>query len=207
MAIPDFLNENRNRAYPFLAQTVGHRLGRTETASLLHLPPAAVVDCRVTVGPSSGYVAGTHKVWLASLRRHDGVLDFELQCDAPGLTGEPLLFRRSIDDAEYEVEHRTNDDTWDESDRSESRACHVPLWSGVLVTGPLTTVLAWIADGTTYTSDGTQAVLEPALVHNLDRTRVTSVRLANDDRTRVTSPEGCTALAWDYPTEIVFVQS
>jgi hypothetical protein len=51
----------------------------------------------------------------------------------------------------------------------------------------------------------TVAVVEPALIYNMDRSMVTSMNLANADRTRTTAPDDCPEPTWDYPTGVVFI--
>jgi hypothetical protein len=102
MAKPGFYNDNRNRHYPFLKNTVGDPGG----TGVKRLPDSAVVDCGVLVGLSAGFVDGTHAVWLDAVRRAGGRLYFDLASDAPGLYQRRLTFSRPVAGwARYDTEH------------------------------------------------------------------------------------------------------
>lgn len=86
---PGFLNDNRNRAYPFIA-------GRTGT-----IPDCAVVDFGSTMLAGAGYIEGEHSVWLEWIRRIGSTIEFCFRSDAPGLLDKALIFQRDKTDPHY----------------------------------------------------------------------------------------------------------
>lgn len=195
MAAVGFYNSNRNRSYPFLAGGTGG------------LPDSAVVDCGFLTGPLVDFRPGRDAIYLARVRRSGGRFTFEFASDCPDLAGVPLIFARAEDDPEYVAEaveavldapggSASLSDSASSSSSAGPDGAGAFLWSGYLVTGPLDDLAAALPDGGVLERAPGGLVTEPALVQVLGGTLVAALNLANDDRTRVTAPEGCDAVAW-----------
>lgn len=168
MPRPGFYNDNEYRAYPFIFKP-----GQTEI-----LPNSAVVDCGIIMGLDSEFDASQHTVWLHSVRRVVfGSVDsfvFELHTNAPGAQNKPLMFTRNADADEWQSEYaETNPYIKDVN------SCAVePAWSGFLVTGPLTDLVALLpTTGTIYLLQN--FVLEPGRVQSLVKSYLRSITVAN----------------------------
>ena len=72
------------------------------------------------------------------------------------------------------------------------------LWSGYLVIGSIAALTALLPDDGTITRT-TGGLVEPALIQNLAGAYVTSLNVANQDRTRVTAATDCPEFEWPYP--------
>ena len=119
MSRPGFYNESANRYFPFLK---GEGDG--------FIPKNVIVDAGFVMGPKSGYVAGTHSVWLGEVIVDGGVCYFYFRSDAPGLTGSPIIFTRDLADTAYVHEYADDEMTVGSVSESESVVCGAPLWSG-----------------------------------------------------------------------------
>lgn len=181
MPSPPFFNDNENRAYPFVP-------GGT-------MPPEPlVVDAGFVAGPKSRFETGTHRVWLAAVRRQGSFFHLDFDSDAPELFGTRLTFSRHAADADFATEF-VDSGTFGLSASSLSgstddtpRECDEPLWSGFVVTGRMAAFAALLpADGEV----ALEAAVEPALVQNLAESCVVKLAVANDDRTRVQPAAGC----------------
>lgn len=178
MASPGFFNENANRAYPFVAD-------RTTA-----LPHALIVDAGFVMGVLSRFDAKSHGVRLARITRSGTSFLIEFDCDAPELYGVPLAFTLTTSTARYAVAFNDTGETGfsDSRNDSDTNECRSPLWSGFVVTGDPANFAALLpSNGTVAFSD----VVEPCLVQNLAASIVAKLGLANDDRARASSPEGC----------------
>lgn len=201
MGAPGWFNSNANRAFPFVEKTVG----RPGTGAVRNLPPAAVVDAGFVMGTGAGFDPAAHAVRLARVRRDGSALYFEFETTAPAMIGSVLGFRRDVADTDYLTEDSDSETEYGLSLTAPDEACLEPLWSGHLTTGDLTGLAALLADGEELAGGAGQGEVEPALVQNLSGTYVSSVNLANDDRTRAESPEGCDAVAWPVEPEPVYL--
>jgi hypothetical protein len=92
-----FYNDNANRSYPFLS-------GLELAMSPSNMPESAAVDFGCILGLDSGFVDGTHSIYLNKIQRVDDIFTFEFLSDAPGLADYALRFRRKFDEDEYAVE-------------------------------------------------------------------------------------------------------
>ena len=190
MATPGFYNDNRNRAFPFVE-------GSEFVVS------AAIVDCVFLLGPETGFVPGTHTVKLSSVEKTLVGIDFRFTSDAPGLAGRDIVFTRPDGSDIYVLEYA---DDVDVSTPEVGLECPLAVsWSGYLVTGELTSLLAQLAAEGPIISGN--AVVEPALLRSLRGRIVTSVNVANVERTRYSSPEGCRELCWPFDLSPVYVQA
>lgn len=203
MASPNWWNQNANRAYPFLDRTVG----RPGAGEVRNLPNAAVVDAGFVLGTGAGFDAGEHLVRLARVRRAGAALYFDFEATAPAMFGSYLTFRRDVTDGPYLTEDTDSEAEYGLSLTAPDETCLEPLWSGFLTTGDLTDLLALLPGDGELAGGAGQGGVEPALVQNLSGAYVSSVSLANDDRTRVESPEGCEAVSWPEPPEPLYLNA
>ena len=212
MPSPNWLNENRNRAFPFLKESVGVETPSSGAITMRQLPNEWIADVGFTVGVESdfgfvlsggSYVAAAHEIFLQRIYREGGTVYFEFASDAPALYGRTLTFSRSLTDPMYTVEHVEIDDI----DSQSLSDCEPALWGGYLVTGDLSTISAHLADGDEVIRGSGDALVEPALILNLTRSYLNDVNLANNDRTRATAALDCDPLIWAYDTGIIFVHS
>lgn len=207
MARPGFYNDNRNRSFPFVLKTVGVRTPESGLPTMLQLPDDWVVDCGFVMGPDSGFDSADHSVWLQKVHRVGNMIYFQFASDAPTLYEKYLVFSRSIADIEYSVEYLDSEVYVDESESvSLPEYCTEPLWSGYLISGIMSNVVARLADGESVVRVDGDAVVEPALIQNLNNTIVSSIELANGDRTRAASPDECPDISWPHPVDIVFIR-
>lgn len=199
MARPNWWNENRNRAYPFVAGTV--RRPADGPLTLRNLADDVVADAGFVVGVAGQFDAAEHAVWLDEIARDGDTFTLTFRSDAPGLDGVPLVFTRQAGYARYALEFADAGPPALGSASSTSAAtCAGPAWWGFLVTGEAGALeLLLPADGAVPRGAG-GAVAEPATVQNLTGTYVAAVHLANQDRTRATAPAGCDPYQWDFAT-------
>lgn len=209
MARPNFYNDNENRSFPFLRGTVGVKVPDTGLPTkLAELPDDFIVDCGFTTGPDSEFDVLTHSIYLSRIYRTGSLVYFEFSSDAPELYGKQLTFTRSITDSRYQFEYLDGEVYFNESESiSLPDSCSEPLWSGYLVTGDMADIAARVGDGQAINRQAGEAIVEPALIQNLSNTIVNSIELANDDRTRATSPTGCPDITWPHQTGVIFVQA
>lgn len=180
MARTSFYNDNENRDYPFLRDTS-------------FIPVSAIVDCAFLVGDGSGHRVDEHNVRLLSVRREGDWLYFSFESDADLLAGSPLVFSRSVSADPYETEHLPELS----GSVSEPECDAAPAFSGYLVTGDLADLLELLPTDGELTGE---AIVEPANCRELESLTVRSLNLANMDRTRYETPDGCPAQTW--PDEI-----
>ena len=168
-----FYNDNEYRAYPFIYQA---------PAANELLPTSAIVDAGIVLRLSAlPATATTYTVWLDNIARISAGFFFTFKYNSnvapePGTTLLPLTFFR----------HDTADDWVIAYEESASTAClEDPVWSGFLVTGPLTDLREVLAIGATITFLPTTHVLEPARIQNLQRGYLRSISIGNYDHMRV----------------------
>jgi hypothetical protein len=150
-------------------------------------------------------------VYLSKLRRVSNSLYFEFATTCPDLSGVVLTFTRNINDDEYQTEF-TDSGTEGLSlsystSGSLAATCYQPGWFGYMVSGPLAAIATILPSSGTVTGTVADCIVEPALIRSMYKAAVTSINLANDDRTRYSSPDGCAAVSWPYPVDIIFVNS
>jgi len=213
MPRPNWYNDNRNRSFPFIRGTVGFDVPASGPVDMRDLPDDFIVDCGFVMGPESGYVEGTHNVFLRRVYRAGSTIFFEFVSDAPNLHAKYLTFSRDIAEIDYAVEFT---ELLPEAPIFSTSAsisevaptfCPEFLWEGYLITGLMPSIVARLADGAEIKRLDGDAVVEPALIQNLDQGMLVSLELANSDRTRVTAPEDCPDIVWPYQTGIVFVNA
>ena len=167
MPRPGFYNDNEYREYPFI-----YRAG-VESG----LPTSAILDAGFIMGLDARYDEAAHTVWLASVTKTGSLFEFVFHTNA---TDAVISFTRH-DDGEWALEHS-------ESATDESNPCaDEPIWSGFLVTGPLTDLNAVFAamenDTLTFLPNAYQ--IEPARIQNLNKAYLRSISVGNYDRVRV----------------------
>lgn len=125
MSRAGFYATNELRAYPF---QVG--------GQVVNLPTQAIVDFGCVMGAGSGYVQGTHKVWLSSVSYYDELIRFEFKTDAPGLVARSLTFVFNVNDAEFTTRFSTDDVALGSSAAYAPNACeNEVVWEGYMVCG------------------------------------------------------------------------
>ena len=207
MARPNWYNDNRNRHFPFLKNTVGVATPETGPVTMRELPNDFIVDCGFVMGSESDFIEVDHNVSLMKVNRTGNVVQFTFVSDAPQLAGVPLVFTRDVAEEDYAIEHvesETGPSTSASTSVSVGIECDEPLWSGYLISGIMDSIVARLEDGEEILQEQGDAVVEPALIQNLANTILNSINLANGDRTRSTAPEGCDTLVWPHEIGIIF---
>lgn len=227
MPSPNFYNENRNRAFPFVAKSVGIRTPESGVITMRQLPDDWIVDAGFTIGPMTGFgyrfENGEHvpepedRVFLSRVYRVGDLVFFQFGGTTGDLVSKPLLFCRNINSpiysAEYvEIDYQDSSISASYSDSDQGPApdadCAPFAWAGYLVTGDLSKVPDYLADGEMITrGEADEAIVEPALIHNMFRAYLHHVNLANGDRTRASAPEGCDDPVWPFDPGVLFVQA
>lgn len=167
-----FYNDNEYRQYPFVAN-------RTYTGP--DLPTVAVVDCGFIMGLDSGFDDAADIVYLASLKKTASLLEFEFRTTAEKIAGIPLIFKRAITAPEWE------------EDYAESPALTAgtfcatePAWSGFMVSGPLTDVIANMQVGEVRVFNNNvnqpERVVEPNRIQSLVKSYLRSINVGNYER-------------------------
>lgn len=199
---PNFYDDNRNRAFPFVKHTVGVATPASGAVTMRQLPHDFIVDCGFVLGPESKYIDDVHVIYLNRVYRSGSTVHYEFASTCPALTAFPLTFTRTLSDTNFAVEHVDSSGvvTGDDGD-----SCREPLWSGYMVSGVMSSVSARIVDSGSVTRADGDAIVEPALLQNLNNSLLTSLELANGDRTRITSPEDCPATTWPYQTGVIHI--
>lgn len=203
MARTSFYDDNSSRAYPFLRDAP-------------FFSNAAVVACGFMLGPNTGYEQGVHRVSLTQIRRYGQQILFRFECDAPGLTGKSLLFSREANQTAYATSYADPSDdfvasisesaSYSETGESVAAVCGLADdFSGFLTTGDLTELLEQLtAAGDELLGDAT---VEPALLVDLTLAYARSLNLANGDRTRYETPDGCREQCWPVTPQPLYVRS
>lgn len=216
MPRPNFFNDNINRTFPFRWGTAGVDTPLSGLPTMRQLPDDFIADCGFVMGPESGFVEGVHSVFLYKISRVSGSqVDFEFRSDAPSLINTPLIFRRDIADSLYTREFVESDipnpfpasQSLSLSESIPLDECGEPYWSGYLVTGRLEQIAARIAVGEIITGNTGDAIVEPALIQNLDQNQLVAINIGNADRTRALRPAGCPPNEWPFPTDIIYINS
>jgi hypothetical protein len=223
MAKAGFFNDNRNRSFPFRQGTVGIVQDIGEPASMLHLPDSAVVDCGFMMGPESGFIEATHDIRLARISRAGDIFTFEFRSTTPALADTPLLFTADQTAPDYSRDFADSDipeyapasqslstsvsASASESEGPPATPCGEPFWSGYCVFGDLAALAVMLPDGQSLVGDVTMAVVEPALIQNLNISQVVSVNIANADRTRAINDPACPEYLWPFQVGGHFVNA
>lgn len=214
MAIPNFFNENINRSFPFQRATVGVDTPIDGSVTMRQLPDNFIADCGFVLGPESGFIDGIHSLFLYKISRvNSSIIEYEFRSDAPNLIDSFLLFRRDINDPIYQTEFVESDvpfytpisQSLSLSISVPNVTCGEPYWSGYLVTGPIDAIISRLAIGETIVrAETNEAIVEPALIQNLNQSLVVSLNIANADRTRAIRPPDCPPNSWPFPTGQIY---
>jgi len=201
--IPNFLNENSGRDYPFKDDSAGN------------LPTSAIVDFGTVIYTQAGYSVSSDYVYLKQVRRVDNRFEFEFWSSADGLEGKALIFSRDINEepfttqyvswspasSAYDLSVLPCDSLSSFADASSSQSdCTVEgelLWEGYLVTGDLTELSELLNDCEKL---DLEAEVEPETVTSFNDYHIDTLNTANDDRTRATTPDDCRDYCWDFDT-------
>jgi len=196
MAKPGFYNENINISYPLIFG---------EDAPF---PSWLIADFGCIMLPGSGFDADEHTVKLTRVNHFAWMTEFIFTTDAPGLLGQALVFRITHGEDDYTTLYAESTGLpYDPTDSnnpgdssSDSSLCDDPVWEGWLVVGDVSK----IANGDDITG---AAPVEPALIQSLEGGYVSSLNLANTERTRATTPEDCRDYCWPFVPEDVYVRT
>jgi len=214
MARPDFFNDNVNREFPFQEGTVG---GTGTVKNIANLIDAAIADCGFIMGPESEFDESVDSIYLETIERSaTDVFKFRFKATTAVLADSPIDFYRTLGDADYTTSFVESDapsyvppGSASDSDSSSGSytpggECGEPFWSGYLVTGLLQEIADILPQGQAIIRSGDHALVEKALIQNLDQSQVVSVNLANGDRTRAKTPDGCSDLVWPFTTGLIY---
>lgn len=191
MARPGWLDENRTRAYPFVANTVGVPIDGTPTVRNLTFD--AIVDAGFVAGPGSSYASLGDYIYLNRVWRADNRFYFEFLTTALGLLNKPLVFSRNLSSDEFvtSFEDLTRIEAENSASVSDDPCDDTLEWNGFITTGSLDALALLMDDGDVWLNAGSYGKLEPATVQNLNTLIVQSVSIANADRTQPLSGTEC----------------
>ena len=196
MAELEFYDANEARAFPF----------QENATPSIALPSEAVVDFGCWLGPAVLWDPGTDTVYLASVSRVGDVFTFRFAATSASLTGHILVFTRNLTDDRWLPEFAAASSP-DPEDPLDSESCEeYPAWSGYLATGNLRELATVLLSGQTWTFAADDHVTEPSCLIRLSWPAVTSLNLANDDRTRADNDD-CDPLTWAYTIGDTFVSA
>jgi hypothetical protein len=215
MSKPGFFNDNLNRSYPFTTGSVGIDVPDTgPIADLSQLPDDFVADCGFTIAASETFDPSLHDVFLHQIRRPTPTtLEFEFRCSDPTLAAMPLIFQRSAGDTlhTYFVDGPTLYTSEPPSSDPIFPAyspCGPPLWYAYAVFGDIEAVFARLSVGDVIArTSPEQAIVHPPLLTNTTAAAVTSLNVANRDRTRATAPADCPQPTWSFLTGETYVNA
>lgn len=153
--------------------------------TLADVPYDVIVDFSTTLGPGAGFRFADHCVYLESILRQGNNLQFVFRATSTPLADYRLIFCRELYDPEFTVSfaHAVCDDPAVCDDDS--------LWTGVLVTGDLSSLETLIPSTGSIVGAAGYARVEPSTVANWSDAYVRSIRLANEPRTLAAPPAGC----------------
>ncbi len=199
MAEVSFFSENLERAYPFIKADDN--------------PPAtAVVDCGFIFAYGANADLATDKIYLKQLSRNGTTFRFEFRSTAVGLVDWSLTAYRQTDDPNFVTEFldgqvEDGGDVSNESDYSDDPlACdNNSRWWGFVTFGDMERLAEGVDDGDTLVFTSTSGAVEPALLQDQQQSCVTAINVANADRTRATTPEGCKDYCWPFEVADVYV--
>lgn len=187
MPEPGWLNQNQNRAFPFVSPLPG-------------VANECVLDAGFVFDNGSGFDHGLHRVYLAGVLRNSGTTRFRFACDSPLLAGSFLDVVRPDTATSPTTYYMQSPQTTGETGCTSSR------WEGFVTLGNCLSIAGTVADGNSMVWSAADNRIEPALLRDAQGTVVTSLNLANLDRTRATAPTGCTAFAAP-PTSVWIVRT
>jgi hypothetical protein len=192
---PNFFNDNLYRSYPFVFRTIGlPEVGKN--AQILHLPNETIVDAGFLIGPSTEYDPEQQHVFLKSVTRSGQTLNFEFKLS--GSSAASLIFEFNPSSQQKTIFKELN----------QSGSCGNLLWSGYVTFGDLQTLISMLNDGFSFSQSGTaQGKIEPTLVQSLYNAGVTSINVANSDRTRVKTRPDCGELTYSFTLKKQYVQA
>lgn len=203
MARAGWYNENEYRDYPFLARSAPYA---TESSSVsigvTELPHEAIVDFGCVCMPAAGFIPSQDYVYLAAIRRSGDVFEYEFRCTAENLAVYPLLFHRTVGDAEHGTE-------WVEAfaagaESSVSGCVEEPLWTGFMVHGRLTRLLELLDPGEELTFYAGFWQIEPRCVQVLSFLQ--RINLANYSRTYAAFDAGAEC-SEPFPSRELFIDT
>jgi len=196
MAQNNWYNNNLFRDYPFIKNSTGFPV--SGPMSIINLPTETIVDAGFIFTARSEFNYATDRVYLNRVSRVNTDFIFEFRTNSAKVFPYPLIFTRPVNALRYSIEYAdANNYQYDPSDPD----CDEPLWYGFLVTGDLEPLQQLLpSDGDILNNNtSSEGIIEPALIQNMNDLYVTSLNIANADRTRATSPSGCPDIVWPFP--------
>lgn len=210
MAVPNFFNENEGRTFPFVAnfQEILELSESATIPSLAALPNSAIVDFGSVFGAAAYYEEDEHVAYLYRVSRESDRFLFEFKSTAPGLAGKILQFERPLVSQDFVTEYKDVESYSPEQSHSDSLSCPADAssWEGYLVTGNLEELSEVLPNtGDALLGDSTEAIVEPGLHQNLGKSSLTTINLANADRSRVTAPPNCQDIAIPSSVQPIYI--
>jgi hypothetical protein len=191
MPAPGFYNDNEYRAYPFIYV-------KKQRDPIL--PNSAVVDMSITLGLTA--LEGrdvNYSVWLDTIHRGPSgfTFTFKYGYDDSAPAAQALVFFRRDTEDQWAIEYA---DSAAPANVGVNVCNTLPVWSGFIVTGPLTDLRAAVAVDDTLTFGRNAYQLEPARIQDLHKSYLRSITLGNYERTRIPA---CDSTAPDVPVRNV----
>jgi len=183
MARTTFYDDNKHRRYPFISTAAIE----SSPDAIHQIPDSVLLACGFTMHAYSGFIVGTHSVWLNRLSYDSGNLILEFASDAPGISGEPITF--TVPRAAGESTIVFSEATGVGTNVISGGCTDQLLWMGFAVVGNTEDYVAW-ATANPYATVATQHTIEPGLIQSLDGSYVRSVNLANQKRVQTTDAPG-----------------
>lgn len=203
-----FLNDNEYRGFPFLKGTTAKPIDGP--VSLNNLSDRTLVDCGFIIAGNVAFDVTEDSIFLKRVRRVGSVFYFLFHSDCPALIDVEIEFAFAIDADKYSSNLSDSGVggvslSGSESDSDGTYDCVEPILSGYLTVGSLSWLRNQLSSDGTIEEGSTRTDVEPSLIQDLTKSFVTTINIGNQDRTRVSAPEGCDPVTWPFETDIVLV--
>ena len=215
MAAADFYDDNLNRSWPFVVGTVGVSTPETGVFTMRELPDEAVVDAGFVIGSDVSFDPSVDQIFLHSITRVDATtaaVVLASSCQDLASESYSLTVEGVTADSRFQTVFFESDLPFEGSESSSSSSlfpsytpCGNPFWMGYVVFGRLYDVLARLSDGQTITRQDGDAVFYGTTVQTTAGHVVTSINVANKDRTRAVRPSKCQPAVWSFPVGEIYV--
>lgn len=215
MAASDFYDDNLNRSWPFVVGTVGVSTPEAGIFTMRELPDAAVVDAGFVIGADVSFDPAVDQIFLHSITRVNATTaTVVLGSSCQDLSSESYLLtvENITVDSKFQTLFFQSDLPFEGAESSSSSSlfpsytpCGNPFWMGYIVFGRLHDVISRLSDGQTVTRQSGDAVFYGTTVQTTAGHVVTSINVANKDRTRAVRPSKCQPAVWSFPTGSIYV--
>ena len=182
MAKPGWYNDNVNRTYPLVR----------ETALAEGVEDALLADIGFVIGANADFDYTTDQFLIDEIAVSGTVGVVRITC---GSIGTAVFGPIDLTGDDYQTIFITVGGSPDICTPAE------PLVEAFLVVGKIAAWLEKFPSDNSFTYTAVQ--VEPARIQNLSQSYVTSISIANNDRTRVTIPSGCNPITWPFPINVV----